>query len=894
MHAFGLLLVWLACVGHGRRMQNPRSKLSAFSLPIQRSHSVANGNRSLLNMQQLSNSTLDQLDSLGMLFLSLSPPAAFRPCGPGVRFPENSAAPRAGSLSLHVNRKRQFAKAVSVRRNKRAIPAGKMVVASEQLKRTTQKDGHYPTQTMEEMGLRYSEADISEVVGKARWAERMGKRASAAGKKRAGNGRKRAFLEALELRREVLSLALAAEFREEVQEAEERLNHWPLSRLTREGYTLAGLVASEAKHMYMCTPLSCSTDMIVRFANASGSPLPFHQFSTGDLVKVSLDNSERGDSHATPDQDLEGMVVQRTKFYLGVALPEEQVPFIERRNASRWRLDMTANTVTHERRAAAVDALATRGGFLLPPESLEYFSPLQRALAGLTQGKQSPQELASYPPVWAGAKKAKQAPANPRLNKSQRNACRAALSNTLTLWQGPPGTGKTMTICELVRDVVNYTSAAGVEGPKVLATSASNVAVDNILMGLTRYPELRVIRVGAPARVTEHLRNYTLEAAMARTGVAERVSELRRRASNARSDPNKMKRLSKQARDVDRKAALNILQSADVVLATCVGSAQELLDSFRFSMTIVDEATQATEPDVLCALRKGHSAILVGDPAQLPPTVISRTAAQAGLSVSLFERLMSAGVPPVLLDTQYRMHPGLAFFPSTAFYDRRLKSYPKPAERQLSGDFAWPSRAVPAAFIQSDTTEERTPGKGASYLNTGEASAVVDVVEHLLATGAVASLDDVGIVTPYSGQVRLLHERFSDLGFGTSLASDADDDGDRSTSTPEVESDMHSSRFKGTLEIRSVDGYQGREKEVMVMSCVRANEPGNLGFVADARRLNVAITRARRGLVVIGDSQTLNSDPAWKEWLEWLEKQGAFTTLENFVAHTGNADVAPR
>ena len=231
----------------------------------------------------------------------------------------------------------------------------------------------------------------------------------------------------------------------------------------------------------------------------------------------------------------------------------------------------------------------------------------------------------------------------------------------------------------------------------------------------------------------------------------------------------------------------------------------------------------------------------------MPPTIISKRAEESGSARSLFERLIDAGIRPFMLKTQYRMHPCISEFPSARFYDGLLENGISSEERQAPAGFIWPNWDLPVAFIPLDTAEG-TDVENASRFNSDEAIKVVDVVQKLLESFEITP-DQIGVITPYNGHVRLLADHFDSLG-GTGKDEP----------------------FQG-LEIRSVDGYQGREKEVIIFSTVRATQEGELGFLKDKRRLNVALTRAKRGLIIIGNPSTLRRDETWKSWLEWIEER---------------------
>jgi hypothetical protein len=293
-----------------------------------------------------------------------------------------------------------------------------------------------------------------------------------------------------------------------------------------------------------------------------------------------------------------------------------------------------------------------------------------------------------------------------------------------------------------------------------------------------------------------------------------------------------------------------MLAAVDVVLCTCVGAGAEgSVGRLQYAAVLIDETAQATEPSCLVPISLGcRHLVLVGDQQQLRPTVVSDVAASRGLQISLFERMLRAGVPAYLLDTQHRMHPSLASFPSDAFYRGRVVSGAgmAAARPQLRG-FAWPRPNVHVAFVPSSAPEEGEGGGGEGYgtskVNRGEAGTVLGLVRTFLQVGEL-SASQIGVVTPYAAQVRLLRGLLRGLPEGR------------------------------LVECLSVDGFQGREKELILFSAVRSGGRA-LGFVADARRLNVMLTRARRGLVVVGDPHTLVHSSHWADWLEWVERTGA-------------------
>lgn len=398
------------------------------------------------------------------------------------------------------------------------------------------------------------------------------------------------------------------------------------------------------------------------------------------------------------------------------------------------------------------------------------------------------------------------------LNQSQADAVRAAFERRLTLIQGPPGTGKT-------RVAVRVLLARVRAGDRCLAASDSNIAVDNLLSGLVALG-LRAVRVGRPESTRPDLLPYCAD-------------EIGLRAGGRRSE--------------QLQARMRAVQRAEVVCATCVGAGAPVLDRQQFHTVLVDEACQATDAATIVPLTRGcQSLVLVGDQCQLPPTVTSEDAKAGGAAVSLFERLLLAGVAPHMLRTQYRMHPAIAAFPSDCFYQGAVDSGVRAAERPAPPGFSWPRAETPVAFLHTLGAGGES-SEGVSKLNQAEAEVVAHLVHSVLYAGGLRAAE-VGVISPYAAQCTLLKRALS-----RSLGRE----------------------HGRAVEVASVDGFQGREKELMVVSTVRANARGSVGFLADWRRANVALTRAKRGLIVVGDAQTLlREHRAWAPFLHWCSHHG--------------------
>ncbi|XP_078446418.1 RNA helicase [Wolffia australiana] len=433
------------------------------------------------------------------------------------------------------------------------------------------------------------------------------------------------------------------------------------------------------------------------------------------------------------------------------------------------------------------------------------------------------------------------APGLPELNASQVFAVKSVLQKPINLIQGPPGTGKTVTSAAIV-----YHMAKQGQG-QVLVCAPSNVAVDQLSEKISA-TGLKVVRLCAKSReaVSSPVEHLTLHYQVRHLDTSEK-SELHKlqllkdeQGELSISDEKKYKSLK-------RATEREILQSADVICCTCVGAGDPRLSNFRFRQVLIDESTQSTEPECLIPLVLGvKQVVLVGDHCQLGPVIMCKKAARAGLAQSLFERLVLLGLKPIRLQVQYRMHPSLSEFPSNSFYEGTLQNGVTINERQSTGiDFPWPVPNRPM-FFYVQMGQEEISASGTSYLNRTEAANVEKIVTTFLKSGVVPS--QIGVVTPYEGQRAYIVNYMSRNGA------------------------LRQQLYK-EIEVASVDSFQGREKDYIILSCVRSNEHQGIGFLNDPRRLNVALTRARYGIVILGNPKVLSKQPLWNSLLTHYKEQ---------------------
>lgn len=545
----------------------------------------------------------------------------------------------------------------------------------------------------------------------------------------------------------------------------------------------------------------------------------------GDVVTVSP-------RKAQIDRPPSGIVTRATRFELEIAFDRPPPPFV---TEGRLRIDRVANDVTFERARTVL-----------------------RKLTEMTHGKARDTQqlvLGAAPPRFE--RRPTFEPSRP-LNPEQLDAVGLALSaRDVALVHGPPGTGKSTVLAEIAVQCVK-------RGQRLICTAASNAAVDHLLE-LCLDAGLNAIRVGHPARVMPHLQQHTLDLLVEEHDDRRLARELfdeafellgyarkqrsqgrsRERFSKARAAKSDAGALMDEARVLERRAVEAVLGRADVVCATLSMLDGHVLSNRSFDVALLDEATQALEPLALGAFLKAQTVILAGDPRQLAATVISMEAKRAGLGTSLFERVLTDFGEEVkrMLKEQHRMNERLMRFPSRELYGGELRAHPSVKDRLLADVLTAPLDAPPLIFLDTagkGFDESKEPGTE-SLRNEGEAELIVARARALIAAGL--SPRDLAVITPYSAQASLLRELLNDL--------------------PQ-------------LEVDTIDAFQGREKEAVLLSLVRSNAEQQVGFLDDRRRMNVAITRAKRHLFVVGDGATLAGHPFSSRFIEEAQAQGGY------------------
>eukprot|EP00792_Barthelona_sp_PAP020_P006651 TRINITY_DN3050_c0_g1_i1.p1 TRINITY_DN3050_c0_g1~~TRINITY_DN3050_c0_g1_i1.p1 ORF type:complete len:949 (-),score=282.10 TRINITY_DN3050_c0_g1_i1:193-3039(-) len=438
------------------------------------------------------------------------------------------------------------------------------------------------------------------------------------------------------------------------------------------------------------------------------------------------------------------------------------------------------------------------------------------------------------------------APSLPLLDHSQAHAVQIALSQPLSLIQGPPGTGKTVTSATIIYHIVNRLNSQKHKNKeknrkKILVCAPSNVAADQLAskINATGVVVVRVCarsREGIPCSVDFLTLHSIIQYKALKNEEYQKL--IQKRDEGIILTKKQQNTINRLRFNFERE----VLLSADVIVTTCVASGDPRFAKMEFHTVLIDESTQATEPETLIPITlKAKQVILVGDHCQLGPVIMCKPAASAGFTQSLFERLVLLGVRPIRLEVQYRMHPALSTFPSATFYEGTLQDGVSAEERTLPQmKFPWPVANRPFMFYSSNGYEELS-ATGTSFINRMEAEIVAKVVHKFLSCGVHP--ENIGIITPYEGQRAYIVQHLMRQGV------------------------LQQNLYR-RLEVSSVDSFQGREKEFIILSCVRSNETSIIGFLKDPRRLNVALTRARYGLVVVGNPNVLATQPLWHELLQ--------------------------
>lgn len=459
----------------------------------------------------------------------------------------------------------------------------------------------------------------------------------------------------------------------------------------------------------------------------------------------------------------------------------------------------------------------------------------------------------------------------PKLNSSQNEAVNKILSaSDLAIVHGPPGTGKTTTLVQAIKALIQQ------DHQQILVVAPSNTAVDLLSEKLTD-EGLNVLRVGNPVRVSERLMSLTLDSKLSGHIRMKDIKALKKQANEYKNLAHKYKRnfgkaerdqrkalfdeahkIMKEVGSVEQYAIDDILSKAQVITATLVGANHYMVRNLKYKTVVIDEAGQALEPACWIPILKAEKVVLAGDHFQLAPTIKSSEAAKNGLSTTLLEKCVSLHPKSVtLLEEQYRMNEAIMGYSSKIFYQNKLK-----ANSAVAHHLIFPTDS-PLAFIDTAGCGYDEKLEGTSSTNPDEAAFLF---KHLIQYTTeltqsknmqVADFPSIAVISPYKEQIGLLKEQLA-----------------------------HSAvlqPFISKISVNTIDSFQGQERDIVYISMTRSNPEGEIGFLSDIRRMNVAMTRARKKLVVIGDSATLSSLPFYSDFISYAEGLNAYQSAWEFA-----------
>lgn len=609
----------------------------------------------------------------------------------------------------------------------------------------------------------------------------------------------------------------------------------PLAKRCTEGFTWFPLNIAKIGFFY-----GDRAFVIVERTNNLDSP---HQFRSGNVVNLF---TKAPDAYK-PEKS--GVIQDIDKNKMRIILNSKDLP--DWLNEGQIGVDLLFDERTYIEMERAIQQVMTANGNRI------------EELRNIFLGKQPPHFRAvapDTPPLRL-----------PLLNDSQNAAITNIIrANDVAIVHGPPGTGKTTTLVHAVRELCKTEST-------VLVTAPSNTAADLLTERLAELG-LQVVRIGNISRVEENLLKHTLEGQISTHTESKNIKKIRIQAAQLRQQSRTFKRrfdtdarrkreklkqeareLSAWANDLEERVIEQILSGADVITCTLVNANHPVLAQRTFRTVVIDEAAQALEPATWIPILKATRVVLAGDPFQLPPTVKSKEAAKNGLSVTMIEKCIHLFQNINLLNVQYRSNNTIMNFSNHYFYNNQLSAHPSVAARLLP--FSETEKSVTFIDTVGCGFDEQVNPETFSKLNPEEFYILREHLYQLIEKFDYANLvqkPSIGIISPYREQVELMKNDLltDDLLRGANL----------------------------DLTISTIDGFQGQERDVIYISLVRSNEKNEIGFLGDTRRMNVAMTRARMKLIIVGNSATIGEHPFYKAFLDYCEVNGTYKTAWEFMA----------